>query len=150
MDHASLEVRDLYLRAHKLWQAGDLDGFLQMMDPDILYIVNVDGQQVPYAMSAVGRSDLQDRLQLLLDTFDVTRFEVLNIYPEQAHVTTMVHGVYRHKATGEILDIKVRFRGWFTPAGLLSRIEEIHDARYIEAFERFVFFIETASQSRLP
>lgn len=147
MDHTSPEIRDLFRRAHELWANGRFVDFMQMMTEDILYIVNVDGQQVPYAMSAVGREDLRFRLELLLRTFDVTHFELLNIYPEREHITSHVHGIYHHKATGEILDIKVRFRGWFNHDKIITRLEEIHDARYIEAFERFVYFIESAASA---
>lgn len=145
MDHTSLEIRDLFLRGHELWGTGRFDDFMQMMHEDILYIVNVDGQQVPYAMSAVGRHDLRDRFELLLRTFNVTHFELLGIHPEPEHITSQVHGIYQHKATGEILDVKVRFRAWINSDRMFTRLEEIHDARYVEAFERFVFFIETAS-----
>lgn len=97
-------------------------------------------------MSAVGREDLRDRFELLLRTFNVTHFELLGVYPEPEHITSLVHGIYHHKATGEILDIKVRFRAWFNHDKIITRLEEIHDARYIEAFERFVFFIESAAR----
>src|SRR5262249_29615157 len=70
------EQRSAFERAHLAWEAGDFDGFLDLLDDNILYIVNVDGMQVPYAMSAVGKTDVQDRLQLLLDTFDVTTFAI--------------------------------------------------------------------------
>jgi hypothetical protein len=146
VDHTSPEIRDLFLRGHELWGTGSFADFIQMMHEDILYIVNVDGQQVPYAMSAVGREDLRDRFELLLRTFNVTHFELLSIYPEIQHITSHVHGIYHHKATREILDVKVRFRAWFDTDRMITRLEEIHDARYVEAFERFVFFIESASK----
>ena len=45
---------------------------------------------------------------------------------------------------GQVLDVTLRFRGW-VENGVLTRMEEIHDARYIEAFERFVLFMESAA-----
>ena len=141
------EQRSAFLRAHRAWEAGDFDGFMSQLAEDIVYIVNVDGMQVPYAMSAVGKTDVQDRLQLLLDTFVVTTFAMESIVHEPDLSRSLVHGVYRHKATGEILDIKLRFRAW-VENGLLTRIEEIHDARYIEAYERFVFHVQNTAQGR--
>lgn len=131
--------------AHLAWAAGDFTHFMSLIDEDIIYIVNVDGMQVPYAMSAVGREDVRYRLQMLLDTFVVETFEIEQLVHEAEVTRTRVHGVYRHKKTGEILDIKLRFRGWVRD-GLLVRIEEMHDARYIEAFERFVFFMQQAAE----
>jgi ketosteroid isomerase-like protein len=140
----SPDDRSAFVRAHEAWAAGDFEGFLSLLDDDIIYLVNVDGMQVPYAMSAVGKTDVQDRLQLLLDTFVVTKFEPEKIVDEADHSLSVVHGVYRHKKTGEILDIKLRFRGWIAN-GVITRLEEIHDARFIEAYERFVFHMQNAA-----
>jgi ketosteroid isomerase-like protein len=139
------EERSAFLRAHLAWEAGDFDGFMSYIDDDIIYIVNVDGIQVPYAMSAVGKHDVQDRLQLLLDTFVVVTFAVEQLVHEAEYSRSLVHGVYRHKQTGEVLDVRVRFHGW-VENGVLTRLEEIHDARYIEAYERFVFHMMQAAQ----
>ncbi len=141
------EQRSAVLRAHHAWQAGDFDAFLSQLGEDIVYTVNVDGMQVPYAMSAVGKTDVQDRLQLLLDPFVVTTFDVESLVHDPDFSRSVVHGVYRHRATGEVLDIKLRFHAWVED-GLLTRIEEIHDARYIEAYERFVFHIQNTAQGR--
>jgi ketosteroid isomerase-like protein len=141
------EQRSAFVRAHHTWEAGDFDGFLSLLADDIVYIVNVDGLQVPYAMSAVGKTDVQDRLQLLLDTFVVTKFAIEMLVHEADHSRSLVHGVYRHRQTGEILDIRLRFRAW-VENGLLTRMEEIHDARFIEAFERFVVHIQNTAQGR--
>lgn len=138
------DARAPVLNAHLAWEAGDFDLFMSYIAEDIIYIVNVDGIQVPYAMSAVGKSDVAQRLQLLLYTFDVATFDVQHIAHEAESTRTRVHGVYRHKKTGEVLDIHLRFRGWVTN-GLLTRIEETLDARYIEAFERFVFHMQVAA-----
>ena len=140
------DERSPFLQAHHAWAAGDFDGFMHWIADDILYIVNVDGLQVPYAMSSVGKQDLHDRLQLLLDTFYVTTFALEKLVHEADHSCSVVHGVYHHKKTGEVLDVTLRFRGW-VENGVLTRMEEIHDARYIEAFERFVFFMESASKN---
>ena len=103
---------------------------MKLLHDDIIYLVNVDGQQVPYAMSAVGKTDVQDRLQLLLDTFVVTKFAAEWIVHEDGSSRSLVHGVYLHKRTGEILDVKVRFRAWIVD-GLITRMEEMHDARFV-------------------
>ncbi|MFZ4808614.1 MAG: hypothetical protein ACOYLQ_15265 [Hyphomicrobiaceae bacterium] len=147
MDHTSAEVQESFLEAHRTWGTGQFEAFMNFMDENVLYIVNIDGQQVPYAMSALGREDVRFRFLLLLQTFDIEKFEVLALFPEPQHITSLVHGIYRHKATGEILDVKVRFRGWATNRGTFERLEEIHDARYVEAFERFAFFLQNTAST---
>ncbi len=106
--------------------------------------MNVDGQSVPYASSAVGKADVRQRLQLLLDTFVVNAFVVEALVHEIDHSRTIVLGHYRHKKTGERLDSKVRFHGW-VENGLITRLEEYHDATYVEAFERFVTYFQVAA-----
>lgn len=141
------EERAAVLQAHLAWRDGDFARFMSFIAEDIIYIVNVDGMAVPYAMSALGKTDVADRLGLLLDTFDVTTFDIEHLVHEADSTRTRVHGVYRHKKTGEILDVKLRFRGWVAN-GLLTRIEETLDAKYIEAFERLVFHLQTAGAAR--
>ena len=137
----------VFERAHLAWEAGDFERFLSYIHDDIVYTVNVDGLQVPYAMSAVGKADVQDRLQLLLDTFRVVKFKTERLVHGDDFSRSLVHGVYLHRKTGEVLDVKVRFMGWLKD-GLLVRIDEIHDAKFVEAFERFVFHMQTAADER--
>ena len=134
----------VFQRAHECWRRGDFAGFLACLDDDIVYIVNIDGQQVPYAMSSLGKQDVKDRLELLLRTLTVDLFDVEKHMVQGDHEVSVVHGVYSHKRTGEVLDVKVRFKGW-TRNGRLVRIEEIQDAKYVEAFERFVYFMQQAA-----
>ncbi len=147
MDHTSEEFLTVFREVHNLMGQGRVDEFVSFMHEGIEYIVNVDGQQVPYVMSALGREDLRDRLNLLFDTFDVLDYIVQDIVPETDRVTTFVRGKYRHKATGETLDIRFLVRVWCNDDGLVTRIEEIHDAPYLEAFERFMIFLEGAASS---
>ncbi len=39
----SPDDRSVFARAHEAWAAGDFEGFLSLLDDDIIYIVNVDG-----------------------------------------------------------------------------------------------------------
>jgi hypothetical protein len=53
----------------------------------------------------------------------------------------VVQLLYVHKRTGEPLDVKVRFTGWQRD-GLVVRCEERADAAYVEAYDRFVQYLE--------
>lgn len=138
--------RKPFVEAHAAWEAGDFDRFLSFLDEDILYVVNVDGMQVPYAMSALGKQDAAERLSLLLRTFVIERFTVEKLVHEPDHSWSRVHGIYRHRETGELLDTKLRFRAWLHN-GRITKMEETLDARYIETFERFVFFMQQEAAS---
>ncbi len=137
--------RATFETAHSRWAAGDLDGFLELFTEDVLHIVNVDGLAVPYASSALGKEDVRQRLQLLIHTFSVDKFEPESILREGDHWRSVVVGHYLHRKTGEELRVRIRFRVWFRD-GLIERMDEHLDAAYVEAFQRFVFHLENAAR----
>jgi ketosteroid isomerase-like protein len=136
------DERVVFHQAHLAWADGDLEAFLALLADDIVHVVNVDG--VPYAASAHGKVEVRARFQVLLDTFVVNAFVVESLVHGPEYSRTVVLGYYKHKRTGERLDIRVRFQGWVRD-GLLVRIEEHHDAAYVEAFQRFVAHLEAAA-----
>jgi ketosteroid isomerase-like protein len=136
--------RAAFEQAHTLWASGDLEGFLDLFTEDVLYNVNVDGLAVPYAASALGKEDVRQRLQFLLHVFTVDRFEPEIIVDEGDRWRSLVVGHYTHRKTGEVLKVRIRFRVWFRD-GLISRMDEHHDAAYVEAFQRFVFHLQNAA-----
>jgi ketosteroid isomerase-like protein len=138
--------RAAFRAAHAAWANSDLEGFLNLVSDDLTYSVNVDGLEVPYAASAEGKPAVRARLRLLLDTFVINAFIVEQLVHEAAFSRSTVLGYYRHKATGERLTIRLRFRGWVRD-GLVLRLEEHHDAAYIEAFQRFVTHLQAAANA---
>jgi ketosteroid isomerase-like protein len=56
-----------------------------------------------------------------------------------------VLGYHVHRKTRERLDVRVRFRVRVRD-GLIVRIDEFLDAAYIEAFQRFVSYLEQTAQ----
>jgi ketosteroid isomerase-like protein len=137
------EERAVVREAHLRWGEGDLDGFMSCFSDDVVHSVNVEG--VPYASTAAGKAEMRGRLQLLLDTFVVDAFVIDTLVHEKDVSRSTVLGYYKHKKTGERLDVKLRFRAQVKD-GLVIRLEEILDAAYIEAFERFVRYLEEAAQ----
>lgn len=134
-----------FVNAHIRWSKGDLEGFLDLFTDDLLHTVNVDGLAVPYAASALGKEDLRQRLQLLLHTFTVDKFESESFHDEGDHCRSVVVGHYCHRTTGELLHVKIRFRVWFRD-GLIAHMSEHHDAPYVEAFERLVFHLQNSAR----
>jgi|LNFM01.1.fsa_nt_gb hypothetical protein len=131
----------LFEKAHLLWRKGDFEGFMALYHDDILWVVNIDGIDVPYASSAVGKEDLRWRLQHMMDTFDIEGFDLESIQHGPEYCRSVVHLVYIHKTTREPLDVKIRFTGW-EKDGVLVRFDERSDAAYVEAYNRFVHFLE--------
>lgn len=139
----TLAEQAVFEEVHVRWAGGDLEGVLAFLTEDILYNVNVDGLAVPYASSALGREDVRQRLQLLLDTFTVDMFEAESMGIGPSHCRSVVVGHYTHRRTGEKIRLRIRLRAWFRD-GLIACMDEYHDAAYVEAFQRFVFHIENA------
>lgn len=139
------DERKIVETAHRRWGDGDLQGFLACCTDDIVHNVNVDGEQVPYAASATGKEAVRQRLQLLLDTLDVQAFVIESQIHTAECTKTRVLGFYKHKVTGERLDIFPHFHAYVRD-GLIYRLDEIHDAPYVEAFQRFVNYLETAAR----
>ena len=132
-------------QAHVMWQAGDFAAFMALFDEDIDWRVNLDGITVTYASSAVGKEDLRWRLLHMMDTFDISRFEVEAIEHGPECCRSVVNLIYIHKGTREPLDVKVRFAGW-EKDGLLLRFEERADTAYVEAYNRFVRYLEDSKR----
>lgn len=127
------------------WGHGNLEGLLACFTDDVAYNVNVDGQQVPYAASAIGKDALRRRLQLLLDTFEVQAFIPESIIQAAECTRARMLGFYKHRRTGERLDIFPHFHVYVRD-GLIYRVDEIQDAPYVEAFQRFVAYLEAAAK----
>lgn len=116
------------------------------MHEDVVHLSNVDGVQVPYASSSVGKADVEFRLSLILAMFELRRFSIERLVHGPDFSTSSVRAIYRHKKTGEILDVMIRFHTWVED-GLIVRIEEFVDARYLEAYERFVFHMQSIAET---
>ncbi len=143
----SLDIeRAAFHLVHERWAAGDLDGVMQLFDEDVLHLINVDGFAVPYAASSYGKEDLRLRLQLVIDAFYVDTFEIESYAHEREFSRSVVTTQKTHKKTGERLCERLHFRYWFK-SGLIVRVEERHDAPYMEAFQRLVRHMENAARS---
>ena len=132
-------------QAHLKWIAGDFEAFMSLMSDDIEWLVNIDGIQAPFASSAVGKDDLRWRLQHMLDVFSIASFRVEQFEHGPEVCRSAVRLVYIHRATGEPLDVMVRFTG-IERDGLLVRMGEQADAAYVAVYARFVKFLEDSQR----
>lgn len=139
------DERQIVATAFGCWGNSDIEGLLDCFTDDVIYNVNVDGQQVPYAASAVGKDAVRLRLQLLLDTFEVQAFVPESMIHAAECTRARILGFYKHRRTGERLDIFPHFHA-YVRNGIIYRVDELHDAAYIEAFQRFVTYLEAAAK----
>lgn len=127
------------------WSDGNLDGVLALLADEVVHTVNVDALQIPWVSSATGKAEVAARLKLIIDTFVVDAFVIENMVYETDELRATVLGYHVHRKTRERLDVKLRFRVRVKD-GLIVRLDEFLDAAYIDAFERFVRYLEQSAQ----
>ena len=130
-------TRRLFLDCLAAWTNRDLEGALSFMTEDVVHILNIDGAVVPFAASVEGKPALREKLQFLLDTFEFGALVNDGLRVEGRKATGHYKFIYIHFASGERLSGSFRF---ITEQrdGLIFRMEEYHDAAYVEAFVRLV------------
>ncbi|MCC7253821.1 nuclear transport factor 2 family protein [Hyphomicrobium sp.] len=142
------EEAAVFRLAVRHWSDGNFEGVLALLADDIVHSVNVDALQIPWVSSAEGKPEVSARLKLIIDTFVVDAFVIENLVYENGEIRATVLGYHVHRKTRERLDVRVRFRVRVRD-GLIVRIDEFLDAAYIEAFERFVRYLEQAAQQAI-
>lgn len=135
----------VFRRAVRCWSEEDLEGAVALLDDGIVHTVNVDALQIPWVSSAEGKVNVSARLNLIADTFVVNAFVIEALAYDDGEIRATVLGYHMHRKTRERLDVRVRFRVRVRD-GLIVRIDEFLDAAYIEAFQRFVTYLEQSAQ----
>jgi ketosteroid isomerase-like protein len=135
----------VFRRAVRCWSDEDFESTVALLADDIVHTVNVDALQIPWVSSAEGKANVSARLKLIADTFVINAFVLETITYEEGEIRATVLGYHVHRKTRERLDVRVRFRVRVRD-GLIVRIDEFLDAAYIEAFQRFVSYLEQTAQ----
>lgn len=119
------------------YATGNFDGFLKLLADRVEYNLYLDESIVPFAGTAEGKFDFVTRLADMHRYFEYILFRPTEPRAHEDGFHASVEFVYRHRATGEILD--GRFRLVIQVAnGLVYRIREFHDAERIQAFFHLV------------
>jgi ketosteroid isomerase-like protein len=135
----------VFRRAVRCWSDEDFESTVALLADDIVHTVNVDALQIPWVSSAEGKANVSARLKLIADTFVINAFVLETITYEEGEIRATVLGYHVHRKTRERLDVRVRFRVRVRD-GLIVRIDEFLDAAYIEAFQRFVSYLEQTAK----
>lgn len=135
----------VFRRAVRCWSEEDFEGAVALLGDDIVHTVNVDALQIPWVSSAEGKVNVSARLKLIADTFVINAFIIEALAYEAGEIRATVLGYHVHRKTRERLDVRVRFRVRVRD-GRIARIDEFLDAAYIEAFQRFVTYLEQSAQ----
>ena len=119
------------------WANQDLDRALSFVSDDIVHTLNVDGELVPFAASVKGKAAMREKLELMLNTFEIGACVTDHVSVQGNTTRANMKAIYVHLASGQRLVTKFRYV-IEQRDGLIVRINEFHDAAYLEAFMRFI------------
>lgn len=128
---------ELVRKFWRMWAARDKAACLSLVADEIFYGLYVPQDVLFFGGETRGRAASSDRLQTILDQFETLVFEgaVTKVVAETVH--GRVTYSFRHKATGEIIDGKMR-QEVEVRDGLIVSWREYTDAEKVRAFMRLV------------
>ena len=126
------------------WSVQDVEMTVAHVHEDFVYALYVSETALPYGGETRGKENVRAVLYAILADFDYLRYEpeiisvegdVVRVAVEGDVVRVAVAFTYHHRRTGE--DLSGTKRMVFQLAdGLITRIDEYHDAAKVEAFMR--------------
>lgn len=116
------------------WAAEDVEMTLAHMHECVVYKVHTS-VVLPFGCEKCGHDALRDLMFTVLTDFDVLLYSPNYIRVSNEGVRANVGYIYRHRATGEVLEgtrrLLIQIRD-----GLIVRIDGYYDDRMVEAFMR--------------
>lgn len=121
------------------YAAGDIEGFLSYLTDDVVYSLHLDETLYPFAGGIAGKHEFRQRLQEMRSAFDYIHWNPGTIrVAEDGSAKVLVEFVYKHKASGEVLDGVYRLVVKIRADRKVCRLEEYHDAPRVHAFARLM------------
>ena len=130
-------TRKIFEETMTAWANQDLDRALRFVSEDIIHTLNVDGELVPFAASVKGKAAMREKLEVMLKAFEIGACVTDHVSVQGNIIRANMKAIYIHLASGERLITKFRYV-IEQRDGLMMRINEFHDAAYLEAFMRFI------------
>ena len=106
---------------------------LALVADDIVYALHIPAEVMPLGGETKGKTALAMALQGLLDNYDYLTYDPGPVSVDGAKASAEVHFRYREKATGEVIDSRLRHL-WLVEAGKAKRLDEWHDLPKVTAF----------------
>jgi ketosteroid isomerase-like protein len=119
-----------------IWIAGDIDRAIQYVADDCVYALYLSDELLPFAGEMVGRDAIEGSLREMRRQFDYLVYRPHNWVEQGDVVRHRVEFIYRHRASGEIINGNFRFLITVRD-GKFVRGEEYHDRAMVEAFMRY-------------
>ncbi|MFM9845858.1 MAG: nuclear transport factor 2 family protein [Hyphomicrobiaceae bacterium] len=117
------------------WSVQDVEMTIAHVHDDFVYALYISETALPYGGETRGKDNVRAVLFAILAEFDYLRYDAEIIAIEGDVVRASVAFVYHHRRTGENLSGTKRMVLQLKD-GLITRIDEYHDAAKVEAFMR--------------
>jgi ketosteroid isomerase-like protein len=117
------------------WSVQDVEMTIEHVHEDFVYALYISETALPYGGETRGKDNVRAVLYAILAEFDYLRYDPEIISVDGDMVRVAVAFVYHHRRTGENLSGTKRFVIHLRD-GLITRIDEYHDAAKVEAFMR--------------
>lgn len=136
-DRLGLITQRIFESAATGWANHDIERTLGFMSEDVVHTLNVDGELVPFAASVRGKAAMREKLTIVLDTFEIGAYVTDHLSVQSNKLRANMKMIYIHRNSGERLITNFRYVIEQLD-GVMVRIDEFHDAAYLEAFVRYV------------
>jgi ketosteroid isomerase-like protein len=131
------------------WATEDVEMTLLHLHEHIIYKVHASSEVLPFGGEKRGRDDLRNLMFDVLANFDVLEYSLKFIRVVGNGARAHVRYIYRHRATGEVLEDTRRLVVQFQD-GLIGRIDAFYDDRMVEAFMRMTQYRVATNQVERP
>jgi ketosteroid isomerase-like protein len=126
---------DVVLRFNAFWAAGDTDSAVLLVAEHSVYSLYISGDLLPFAGETAGRDNIAVTMRRMRADYEYLLYRPLGLMAKGDEVRYQVEFMYRHRASGEV--VNGRFRMIMrVEDGLLVRTDEYHDRAKVEAFLR--------------
>jgi ketosteroid isomerase-like protein len=119
------------------WTQGKIEDAIAWIAEDAVYELHISGDVLSHGGEHVGREKIAAVLRTVRQEFEYILYRPLQLSADGDTVRYQVEFMYRHRASGEVLNGRFRMV-MLVKNGLLVRADEYHDRAKVEAFMRLV------------
>jgi uncharacterized protein len=149
LEGQSMRARDrLVLEAmYASWAIKDLDAVLSCCSDDIIFVMHLPPEIIPFAGESLGKAAIIPRLQMIIDGFDFLEYRPVYIDDAGEACHSLVRYRFRHKRTGYEIEGTMR-HVWTIEGDQIVRLEEFHDTPRVSTFFELLAQLESAEPER--
>ncbi len=132
-----MDAHALLEQAYAAYGRGDVEACAAFVTDDVVCAQYLDRDVAPFGGVSIGKGVLKRRWDQILGQFTIMTYRLEQLAIDEDFARALIHYHYRHKATGETIEGRLRHELWLRD-GLIARYNEYLDRPRVEAFMRLV------------